>query len=381
MVAAVAGILAFVYVLIIGQKSIPEWWRERNTQKSGNSEQIPAASLVAASSRTIPHNLPHRSDFVGREKEKRQVHEALSSRSYIIMIDGIGGIGKTCLALEVLHECLRASQDSKPESGSIHKFEAFIWTSAKDRELIINDVLDVIAHALDYPFLTQLPLSEKRHEIVKRLQEKPCLLVVDNFETVTDDAVQDFVLNLPEPSKCLITSRTQSLRQARAVSLRGLTTEETLLLIENEGERLGLELKALTANQTNFRRFYEATGGAPLAIKWSIGQIRQRGQTIDGVLNGLYGAHGDIFVFIFDRAWSLLSHPARKILLIMPIFASSASKASLAAASELQGWDLDEGLGQLIELWLLEASEKLDESKRRYSLHPLTRFFAQHRLD
>jgi tetratricopeptide (TPR) repeat protein len=42
---------------------------------------------------------------------------------------------------------------------------------------------------------------------------------------------------------------------------------------------------------------------------------------------------------------------------------------------------LDEGLGQLVELWLLEASEKLDESKRRYSLHPLTRFFAQHRLN
>ncbi|MGH7452634.1 MAG: hypothetical protein ACRENG_14910, partial [bacterium] len=42
--------------------------------------------------------------------------------------------------------------------------------------------------------------------------------------------------------------------------------------------------------------------------------------------------------------------------------------------------DLDEGLGQLVELWLLEASEKLDESKRRYSLHPLTRAFAQNRL-
>jgi tetratricopeptide (TPR) repeat protein len=41
---------------------------------------------------------------------------------------------------------------------------------------------------------------------------------------------------------------------------------------------------------------------------------------------------------------------------------------------------LDEGLGQLVELWLLEASERLDETKRRYSLHPLTRAFAQNRL-
>ncbi|MGH7492235.1 MAG: NB-ARC domain-containing protein [bacterium] len=375
--AAIAGILAFVYVLIIGQKSIPEWWRDRNAEKHGNNERHQLASLGASSPRTVPHNLPHRSDFVGREKEKRQVHEALKSRSYIIMI---GGIGKTSLALEVLHDCLAASQDFKIEGNQSQKFDAFIWTSAKDRELIINDMLDVIAHTLDCPFLTQLHLAEKRHEIAKRLQERPCLLVVDNFETVTDDTVQDFILNLPEPSKCLITSRTQSLRQARAVSIRGLAKEETFLLIENEGDRLGLDLKALTVHQINFNRFYEATGGAPLAIKWSIGQIRQRGQSIDGVLNSLHGARGDIFEFIFDRAWSLLSETSKKILLVMPIFASSASKAAIDAASEVHEWDLDEGLGQLVELWLLEASDNLNESKRRYSLHPLTRAFAQSRL-
>jgi LuxR family glucitol operon transcriptional activator len=328
----------------------------------------------------VQHNLPHRGDFVGREIEKKQVHEALGSRSFIITIDGIGGIGKTSLALEVLHECLAASQNSQPAQNGVQKFEAFIWTSAKDRELSINDVLDVIAHTLDYPFLTQLPLEEKRHGIAKRLQEKSCLLIVDNFETVTDDVVLDFVLNLPEPSKCLITSRTQSIRQARAVSLRGLEKEEARLLILCESKRLGINLDALTDDGRNFRRLYEATGGAPLAMRWSIGQIKQRGQSIEGVLNSLYGASGDIFELIFKRAWSLLSEASARILMIMPIFAYSASKAAIEAASDIHKWELDEGLGQLVELWLLEASEKLDESKRRYTLHPLTRAFAQKQL-
>lgn len=376
--AAIAGILSFLYLILVGQKSIPEWWRDRKTAKGPANNQNASPNLLP--SNLVQHNLPHRGDFIGREKEKKQVHEALRSRSFIITIDGIGGIGKTSLALEILHECLAASQNSPSAQHEAQKFEAFIWTSARDRELTINDVLDTIARTLEYPFITQLTPEEKRHEISKRLQEKSCLLIVDNFETITDDAVHDFVLNLPEPSKCLITSRVQSLRQARAVSLRGLAKAEALRLIKNEGVRLGLDLEALVADDRNFHRLYEATGGAPLAIRWAIGQIKQRGQSVDGVLNSLHEAHGDIFEFIFKRAWSLLSDSAKRILLVMPVFAASASKSAIEAASDIHKWELDEGLGQLVELWLLEASEKLDESKRRYGLHPLTRFFAHSNL-
>lgn len=314
------------------------------------------------------------------------MHEALKSRFYLTMIDGIGGIGKTSLALEVLHECLAASHPAPNEKNpaasenGLQTFDAFIWTSARDRDLNLNDVLDTIARVLDYPFITQLPGEEKRHEVIKRLQQQPCLLIVDNFETVTDEELHRFILDLPEPGKCLITSRTLGLRQARSVSLRGMAKEEALLLIQNEGVRLGLNLQALAEDEQNSQRFYEATGGAPLTIRWAIGQIKQRGQSIEGVLNSLHGAHGDIFEFIFQRAWSLLSEPARQILTIMPVFAASASKAAIEAAGDVHHWELDEALGQLVELWLLEASEQLDEAKRRYQLHPLTRAYAQGKL-
>jgi hypothetical protein len=63
----------------------------------------------------------------------------------LICIDGISGIGKTSLALEVVSECLDASKNKlkgieKIESD-IPLFEGFIWTSAKDRELKLNDVM------------------------------------------------------------------------------------------------------------------------------------------------------------------------------------------------------------------------------------------------
>lgn len=376
--AALAGILGFLYIIVVGQKSFPEWLRERRA--AGKTMPPQALTRAPFPPHIIQHNLPHRGDFVGREKEKLLVHAALRSRSFIITIDGIGGIGKTSLALEVLHECLAANQNHQPNSDAIQRFDAFIWASAKDHELKLNDVLDTIAWTLDYPSLTQLVIEEKRKEVIKRLQEKPCLLIVDNFETITDEAIRDFVLNLPEPGKCLITSRTQSLRQARAISLRGMAQGEALLLIQNEGHRLDLNIAALVENERLFLRLYESTGGAPLAIRWAVGQIKQRGQSLEGVLNSLHEARGDIFEFMFKRAWSLLSPAAIRILMIMPIFASSASKAAIEAASDIHKWELDEGLGQLVELWLVEASDRLDESKRRYSLHPLTRAFAHNRL-
>ncbi len=326
----------------------------------------------------IPNNLPQPGEFIGRGREKAEVWEALASRWPLICIDGIGGIGKTALALEAAHECLRASKGEIP-ADDIPTFDAFVWTTAKDRELALSDILDAIARTLDYPYIAQLLPKEKWSEAAKLLRTQRCLLIVDNFETITDDTVRDFLLTLPEPSKVLITSREQKLRQARAISLRAMEQGEALALIRNEGKRLGLPAVE-GAEEKVLLRLYEATGGTPLAIKWAVGQMKQRGQSLDTVLDYLYEARGDIFENIFARSWGLLSENARCVLMVMPIFATSASKPAIEAASDVHKWDLDEALGQLVEMWLVEASEELDEAKRRYSIHPLTRAFAGARL-
>ncbi len=181
-------------------------------------------------------------------------------------------------------------------------------------------------------------------------------------------------LKIPEPSKVLITSREQKLPQAWAVSIKGLEQDEALALIRNEGQRLGLK-SVEDADDQVLLRLYQATGGAPLAIKWSVGQIKQKGQSLDAVLAALYEAKGDIFEEVFARSWSLLSEDAQKVLMVMPIFASSASRDALEAASDVHHFALDEALGQLVQMWLVEVTDELESAKRRYSVHPLTRAF------
>jgi len=326
----------------------------------------------------IPNNLSPRSEFIGRDAEKARVHEALRSRSYLVSIDGIGGIGKTSLALEVAHECLRASKGAD-SSGWAARFDGFIWTTAKDRDLTLNALLDAIARTLDYPGIVQQPVEEKRNAVRKLLQNRPYLLIVDNFETIADNAVRDFLLDLPEPSKTLITTREQKLRQVRAISLKGLTEPEALALIHNEGRRL--ELASLEhAEDRMLSHLYQATGGAPLAIKWAVGQIKQKGQSLDTVLASLHEARGSVFDNIFTRSWGLLSAGARQVLIVMPTFATSALRAGIEAASDVHHFVLDDALGQLVEMSLVDAIDELDLARRRYSIHPLTRAFATSKL-
>ncbi len=365
LIAAVVGIpAAIVQVLAYIQE------RRKRREQVGKAPQTPLPPALLA----IPHNLRARGEFIGREVEKARVHEALRSRAYLVSIDGIGGIGKTSLALEVAHECLRASKGESPGDG-IATFEGLIWATAKDRDLTLNALLDTIALTLEYPGIAQHPAEEKRTAVCKLLREKPYLVVVDNFETITDDGIRDFLLGLPEPSKGLITTREQKLRQVWTISLRGLTRPEALALIRSEGRRLGLAALEKAEDRV-LLHLYQATGGAPLAIKWAVGQIKQRGQSLDTVLAALHEARGDVFDIIFARSWSLLSSSTRQVLVVMPLFAASALRAAVEAASDVHHFALDEALGQLVEMSLVDATDELDLARRRYSIHPLTRAFA-----
>jgi tetratricopeptide (TPR) repeat protein len=330
----------------------------------------------------VLHNLPPRfGQFIGRESETARVLEWIkNSRWPLAAIEGMGGIGKTSLAIEVAHRCLPGEQ-----LKIANPFEAVVWTSARDQadfDLSLEQVLDAIAQVLDYPYLTQLNFEAKANAVDKILRNRRTLVIVDNFETITDLTLVKFLEQIPEPSQALITTRYKQLRRVWDIPLYGLSNEETLTLIRRHSHRIDLNIVA-GADDEILHRLAAATGNNPKAVILSLGLIKQKGLPFNSVVDELFQASQfveEVFDYIFLEAWKLLDKSTQQVLLAMPLFVTTASREALAAVSGVAGFDFHKAIEQLVGMSLLEATEALDLSSQRYQMHPLTQSFARKEL-
>jgi LuxR family glucitol operon transcriptional activator len=364
------------------------WGRRFLTQGGYPAPEAMLDKLFPASptaERDVPHvyhNLPPRyGEFIGREAEVARVLEWIeTSRWPLASIEGMGGIGKTSLAIEVAHRCLPG-----PQQAITKPFDAVVWTSARDYadfNLRLDHVLDTIARVLDFPHLAQIPPEQKVGAVDKLLRSHRTLLLADNLETVTDLALVKFLEQIPEPSLALVTTRYKQLRRVWDIPLYGLKDEETLTLIRRHSHRIGLNVVA-GADDDTLQRLAAAAGNNPKAVELSLGLIKQKGLPFHTVVDELYRASQmvkEVFDYIFAEAWKLLDDETRQVLLAMSLFVSSASRAALSAVAQVEDFNFYQAIEELVGMSLLEASEALDISQQRYWLHPLTQIFARHQL-
>lgn len=326
----------------------------------------------------IYQNLPPAtySQFVMRSEAYVELVDGLARRSAVVLVVGMGGMGKTSLAREVAARCLDPESDAP-------KFDAVVWVSDKDRPgtTSLSTVLDEISRTLDYPGFTQFEFEEKKREVEQLLRRQHVLLVLDNFETITDTALISWLLRLPEPSKALVTSREYS-RAFRSstilLELRGMNESEAYELIQ---ERLKmLRIDKLVRDLSQFAPLVAATGGNPKAITMALGYIKYQRQPLQQVLEDLYAARGELFDDLFTRCWSLLDEAARRTLLVMPFFVDSASAEALSATADVRGYVFDSAIERLSDLALIDIDQLNINSRPRYLLHPLVRTFVKMKM-
>jgi predicted ATPase len=134
-----------------------------------------------------------RTQLIGREQEVMQVCQQLRAPHVrLLTILGPGGVGKTSVAVAVAEALL----------GSLEHGVCFVaLASLHDPGLVIS----AIAHALGIRETGSLPLRER---LIARLRERPPLLVLDNFEHLTDAApiLAELLMTCPE-LHVLVTSR------------------------------------------------------------------------------------------------------------------------------------------------------------------------------
>ena len=344
---------------------------------------IPVHDASGPTAVRILHNLPPLySEVFGREKDLARVLEGLASRAPLISIEGLAGIGKTTLALETAHHYISNANGSQP---SVQPFDAVVWVSAMDRpeqKRWISEVLDTVARILGYRYVSQQPLEQKLIEVDYLLRNHRTLVIVDNFETIEDKDLENWLQRVPEPSKAMITTRRSYPMRTWNVHLQGLEEAEGLDLIKYHAHSLGLQSIA-TAEDELLQPLLHVTKGSPKIIEMALGYIKRGRLSLDEVVGHLHTASKtveSIFDYLFTRAWEVMSRDAQQVLLVGPFFADLASKEALGAAAGLADYQLDTALEQLVELALLDIDEDWTTTGQRYSMHPLTRAFASLKL-
>lgn len=339
----------------------------------------------AAVSLPLPLHFPgktyHR--LIGRTRELGQLLAALreAERKAVIAIVGLGGIGKTALAQEVMEQCWREGL-----------FESIVWASAKTERFVgegtrptevsdfsFEQLLADIARQSGRLDLLKTPPDQQPSAVKQLLLAQRVLIVMDNLETVADpDAFVDRVRQVLGRSKLLITSR-HHLRHERVftLDLDGLYQPEGLTLLREDSAERGIHLVA-QAKAEDLIEIHQVTGGAPLAMKLVVGQVSR--WPLEQVLNNLKaaqfgGPNYDFYRFIFKQSWDLLGLEARQVLVSMSVFdlANGSAETALQQVSRVVPERIRQALDQLILLSFVDALGDLE--KRRYTLHPLTHYF------
>ena len=194
---------------------------------------------------TVPRGYIHRASL-----ETNLLH-ALSAeeKDRIITLSGRGGIGKTSLALEVLHKITKSN-----------RYDVICWFSARDIDLLVDgpqqvapDVLTDIDIAKSFVSLYEPPNRKEKNFNAKSFFEArlsrsetdgygPILFVFDNFETVRNPPTLFMWLHqfARHPNKVLITARHKEFTGDFEIRVEGMSDDECRALISATASKFGI---------------------------------------------------------------------------------------------------------------------------------------------
>jgi predicted ATPase/class 3 adenylate cyclase len=351
--------------------------------------EIPGAPAVHPPLRSVDAhltNLPYElSSFVGREREQDEVAERLRE-SRLVTIVGVGGVGKTRLALEVGGAVLGVHADG-------------VWLCELASVDDPDDVADVVAASLRY---TPPPGVSVSDGLRQHLERKELLLVLDNCEHLVG-AVAAFVGDVttvaPDVS-VLATSREalgvrgELLFPLMSLSLPStpdelLESEAGTLFVSRAREARGdltLDERTTSAIQTLCSRL----DGIPLAIELAAAQtalmtpaeierrIDRQFTSLTGGRRGALERHQTLRAAI-DWSFDLLSPSAQRLLDRLSVCAGGFDLDAAIALTE--GID-DDGFDLLRELVSKSLVERYEvNANTRYRLLEMIRQYAAERLD
>ena len=340
-------------------------------------------------SQSIPSNLPRNDfEFIGREKEIDQLLKDLSSDSKpsVLSITGIGGAGKSALAIEVAKRCEDKSYDAiiwyPPKREGPVGIEFSYNNSILDRKIssVFEELLVTIIDVLNpHPSQHQSSLQDQNTFAIKLLSQKRTLIIIDGLETIDDEQVKEFIDSVPAPTKVLTTDR-RWVRNTPRVLLSGLPIEESIEIIKDNCTECNLIL-----DEQEQSYLATETAGIPFAIKWIISQLSSNNWTIDSLSKHLFDNECRFFLeYLFQKSYDQLSILSKIIISSLSLLPVPITGKFLSQCNDIVEKDAKDSLSQLLEHGLIKMKTVVPNYKlvdQIFEMAPLAKIFFRYRKE
>jgi len=261
----------------------------------------------------------------GRKGYLVQLARAFLRGEKLVVLTGVGGIGKSALAAAAAHRL------AWNYPGGL------FWVDGRDyleTGMRLENLLSIFSHVYGDQF-GQLPVTRQRElalDYLRRIQA-PVLLVVDNAD-VADEEVWRFLRDAPRPSAVLVTTRTGPEYGACVLDVEAMTPQEGLTFLAAEiGRRRNEPRWVLAMDEPTARRLLEVarlldghalallqagTMAGSMGLDYALAQVRAnpaRGETARR----------------FDFSYNPLPEPQKELLHRLAAFAADFDLPAITA--------------------------------------------------
>jgi predicted ATPase/class 3 adenylate cyclase len=340
----------------------------------GCDTRFPPLRSLDATRTNLPVQL---TSFVGREQDVKAVG-ALLGEHRVVTLTGVGGVGKTRLALQVAAEELDAFPDG-------------VWLIELAPLGEPSRVVEALAAALS---VEPTPGKTIEQAILDRVKTSSVLLVLDNCEHLLEEArrvVGNLVRSAPHLVVVATSREPLGALGEQVVPLRSLDSESSMRLFTERAVAVDASFTLGDTDRERVRHLCRRLDGIPLAIELAAARVRmfspaELAERLDQRFRLLTGGRGAVerhhtLRAAIDWSYDTLAAGERVVFDRLSAFWSGCTLAAAQAVcygDSIDEIDVVEALSSLIDKSLLAADR--GEHATRYRQLETVRQYAEERL-
>lgn len=328
-----------------------------------------------------PHNLPaDQTHFIGRKPELELIQARITSiECRLLVLTGLGGIGKTRLAVQSARAVLQQFPD-----GAF-----FLNLAGLDSA---DHLVSTVASALSYSFHS---LADLKAQLLHYLHARKLLLIFDNYEHLLPrtELISE-IIRTTSDVKIMVTSRERlNVQEEWTFPVKGLSYHQfenshdhefdTVRLFQQRATQVATSQVLTESDRPYILRIGALAQGIPLAIEMAAAwtrilscqeiaeSIEHNWDLLSSELQNVPQRHRSMNA-VFEHSWERLSEEERTAFMRLSIFRGGFTQEAAQIVANIQ---------LPVLLSLLDKSFIWRREKGRYEIHDLLRRFGEIRLN